>query len=742
MKKAAAVLTEIISEKPFADLLSERYLAYALSTITARSLPDVRDGLKPVHRRLLFAMHELKLRSNLPPKKCARVVGDVIGRLHPHGDVAVYEALVRLAQDFAVRYPLISGQGNFGNVDGDNPAAMRYTEAKLTEVAEALLEGLDENAVDFRATYDGDGFEPVVLPAAFPNLLANGASGIAVGMATSIPPHNINEICSALRHLINTPNATYDKLLSFMPGPDFPTGGIIVEPKESLREAYRTGRGSVRLRAKWEVEELRQGTYQIVVTEIPYQVAKSRLIEKLAELIQTRKIPMLDDVRDESAEEIRIVLVPKSRNIDANMLMESLFRASDLETRFSINLNVLDGTGVPRVMNIREMLQSFLDHRLEVLVRRSKYRLKQIEDRLELLEGYLIAYLNLDKVIRIIRQNDEPKPILIKTFKLTDNQAEAILNMRLRALRKLEEMEIKGEEKKLGAERSELKKLLADEKARFKKIDDEIASMKERFGKSEAAKRRSQFAEAPEISDIPEDIMVEKEPVTIVLSAKGWVRAMRGHGLDLASISFKEGDEASYAIEAQTTDKILLFSSQGRFYALAVSKLPGGRGFGEPVRLLVDLPQEADIVALQLYREDQKYLIASADGHGFVVKGADVLAETRKGKQILNVGEDEKAAACVPVAGTHVAVISSGRKLLVFPLEEVPEMAKGRGVILQKYKDAELADIKTFNLKEGLTCQNGGRTYTFDNAKDWLGTRAAVGKLPPSGFPKSGRFSD
>ncbi|NDE90727.1 MAG: DNA topoisomerase IV subunit A [Alphaproteobacteria bacterium] len=741
-KAPVLVAANDILEKPFKDLLGERYLAYALSTITSRSLPDVRDGLKPVHRRLMHAMNELGLEPNLPPKKCARVVGDVIGKFHPHGDVAVYEALVRLAQDFSVRYPLISGQGNFGNVDGDNAAAMRYTEAKLTDVAQALLSGLNENAVDFRATYDGDGSEPIVLPAAFPNLLANGASGIAVGMATSIPPHNISEICDALRYLITTPNAGFDKLVSLMPGPDFPTGGVIVEPAENIKEAYRTGRGSIRMRATWIVEEQARGTWQIIIKEIPYQVPKGRLIEKIAELITNKKVPLLDDVRDESSDDIRIVLVPKSKNVEPAVLMESLFRTCELETRFSVNMNVLDGNGIPRVMNLRELLQAFLDHRQQVLIRRSKYRLDKIEARLELLAGYLIAYLNLDKVIKIIRENDEPKPILIKTFKLTDNQADAILNMRLRSLRKLEEMEIKGEEKSLSAEKAGLKKLLADEKLRWQTIDGEIAGIKERFGKKAGDKRRTKFDKAPELPDVPIEAMIEREAITIILSAKGWVRAMRGHTIDISTLQYKEGDEQGLILQAETTDKILLFASNGRFYTLGGDKLPRGRGYGEPVRLMLDLPNDADILTMTIYNPEHKFLVASNEGRGFIVKAEDVLAQTKNGKQILNVEAPERAVAYTTVQGDTVAVIGTNRKLLLFPLNEVPEMARGKGVILQKYKDGELSDVATFTFKEGLNCTNNGRNYAFSDLKEWRGERAQAGRLPPQGFPRSNKFKD
>ncbi len=743
MKKSATATlppANAISERAFADLLSERYLAYSLSTITGRALPDVRDGLKPVHRRLMYAMSELKLAPNLPPKKSARVVGDVIGKFHPHGDTAVYEALVRLAQDFSVRYPLIEGQGNFGNIDGDSAAAMRYTEARLTDVARALLEGLEENAVDIRPTYDGSGTEPAVLPAGFPNLLANGASGIAVGMATSIPPHNISEICDALMHLISKPEATFDKLLSLMPGPDFPTGGVIVEPAEVIKEAYKTGRGSLRLRARWDTEDLKAGTYQIVVSEIPYQVQKSRLIEKIAELITERKLPMLDDVRDESAEDIRLVLVPKSRNVEAEVLMESLFRTTDLEVRFSVNLNVLDGKGIPRVMNLRELLQSFLDHRHEVLQRRSKHRLDQIEARLEILAGLLVAYLNLDKVIKIIRTEDEPKPVLMKTFKLSDVQAEAILNTRLRSLRKLEEMEIKAEEKELSAERAALKKLLADKNLRWETVQKEIAAMKERFGKKAGDSRRSTFASAPAVSEVPVDAMVEREPITILLSEKGWIRAMRGHGLDLSSAAFKEGDAQAHVLEAETTDKILFFASNGKFYTVPGDKLPRGRGHGEPLNLIADM-QGAETVHIGIYRPGEKFIVAADDGRGFIVKSDDVLAQTKSGKQVLNVDAPQKAAVCAVLKGDHVAVIGENHKMIIFPASEIPEMARGRGVILQKYKDGGLSDVTSLVLKAGLSYTNKGKQYTVEDVKQYVGSRAQAGILA-KGFPTSNRFRD
>lgn len=734
-----------IIDKKLSEALSERYLSYALSTIMSRSLPDLRDGLKPVHRRLLYAMRELRLDPGQPPKKSARVVGDVIGKFHPHGDSAVYEALVRLAQDFSQRYPLIEGQGNFGNIDGDNPAAMRYTEARLTEIAKLLLEGIDEDAVGFRATYDGSGQEPVVLPAAFPNLLANGASGIAVGMATSIPPHNVSELCDALRHLIKFPNSHVDKLVDLIPGPDFPTGGVLAENRDAIIEAYKTGRGSFRLRAKWEKEELRQGTWQIVVTEMPYQVQKSRLIEKMAELLAARKLPLLDDVRDESADDVRLVLVPKSRNVDPAVLMESLFRQTELEVRVPLNLNVLDRDSIPQVMDLRSVLRGWLDHRQDVLVRRSKYQLAQIEARLEVLEGYLIAYLNLDKVIKIIRHEDEPKPVLMKAFKLTDNQAEAILNMRLRALRRLEEMQIKAEQKDLSGKQSDLKKLLKSEDLRWQKIDDELAALKEKFGKkTKLGARRTEIADAPAPIEVPAESFVERENVTILCSAKGWIRAMRGHVAEDAAarsaVKYKEGDEERFALNAETTDKILLFAGNGRFYTIGGDKLPSARGFGEPVRLMVDLPNEAEIMGIAKYQEGQKFLVAAGDGRGFIVKAEDVLAQTKNGKQVLNVGEGVRAAAFAPVTGDHVAVIGTNRKLLIFPAAEVPEMARGRGVILQKYKDGELSDVKVFTLSNGLTWKSGDRERTETDLRAWVGSRAQAGRLPPNGFARSNKF--
>jgi topoisomerase IV subunit A len=724
------------------EALEERYLAYALSTIMHRALPDVRDGLKPVHRRLLYAMRQLKLDPEGGFKKCARVVGDVIGKYHPHGDRAVYDALVRLAQDFAVRYPLVDGQGNFGNVDGDNAAAMRYTEARLTPVAAALLEGIDEDAIDFRTTYDGEEEEPVVLPANFPNLLANGASGIAVGMATSIPPHNAGELCDAAFHLIKFPKATVDKLVELVPGPDLPTGGIIVEPRESIVQAYKTGRGSFRLRARWTKEDTGRGTYQIVVTEIPYQLQKARLIERIAELLQTKKLSLLADIRDESAEEVRLVLEPKSRTVDPMLLMESLFKATDLEVRLPLNMNVLSHGLVPNVLGLRQVLQEWLDHRQVVLVRRSKYRLAKIDHRLEVLEGFLIAYLNLDKVIKIIRENDEPKPKLIKAFKLTDVQAEAILNMRLRSLRKLEEMEIRREHETLTKERKELNALVRSKDKQWKRIGDEIKALKQQFGKStELGRRRSNFEEAPEAEIELAEVMIEKEPVTIVFSEKGWIRSIKGHQTEPQSLQFKEGDRLKCFLRAQTTDTLLLFATNGRFYAFSADKLPGGRGHGEPVRLMIDLEDSADAVELIVHEPGRKLLVAATSGHGFIVAEDDVVAMTRKGKQVLNVPAGEEAIACAPVDGDSIAAIGENRKLLLFPLKELPEMARGRGVRLQRYKDGGLADAKVFTKKEGLTwVDSSGRTWTIDELRDWWGARAQAGRLPPKGFPKANKF--
>ncbi len=731
-----------IREVALEEALSTRYLAYALSTITARSLPDVRDGLKPVHRRLLYAMRLLRLDPASGYKKCARVVGDVIGKFHPHGEQSVYDALVRLAQEFAARYPLVDGQGNFGNVDGDGAAAMRYTEARLTPAAEALLTDIDEDTVDFRPTYDGEEKEPLVLPAAFPNLLANGANGIAVGMACSVPPHNVGELCDAMLHLIKFPNAHASKLAELVPGPDFPTGGILVESRATIVEAYKTGRGSFRVRARWSVEKLSHGTWQIVVTEIPYQVQKSRLIERIAALITEKKVPLLGDVRDESAEDIRLVLEPKSRTVEPDVLMESLFRATELESRISLNLNVLDKGRLPRVMDLREALNAFLAHRHEVVERRSKFRLAKAEDRLEVLDGYLLVYLNVDEVIRIIRREDEPKPVLIRKFKLTDRQAEAILDLRLRRLRKLEEDAIRKEHAGLTAERKDLRALLKDEEARWAVVADEVRDTKVKFGpKTALGKRRTTIADAPAEIEVPTEALIEKEPITVICSAKGWIRAVKGHVADDGSATYKEGDESRFWFHAESTDKLTIFATNGRFYTLGADKLPRGRGHGEPVRLMLDMGEAVEIVTLGVYRPGEKLLVASSDGRGFVVDTDSTLAQTKNGRQVLNVSEGVSAVACVPAVGDTVAVVGENRKLILFPLEELPEMGRGRGVTLQKYKDGGLADVRVFTRKDGLTWKLGENTRTETELRDWMGKRAQAGRLPPKGFPKSGRFS-
>ena len=731
-----------VLDKPLADALSERYLAYALSTIMSRSLPDVRDGLKPVHRRLLFAMRELRLDPNSGFKKSARVVGDVIGKFHPHGDTAVYDALVRLAQDFAVRYPLIDGQGNFGNIDGDRAAAMRYTEARLTAVAEALLEGIDEDAVDFRSTYDDEGEEPVVLPANFPNLLANGASGIAVGMATSIPPHNVGELCRALVHLIKHPNAGFETLTDFIPGPDFPTGGILIEPAASVLEAYRTGRGGFRLRARYHEEKLKGGGYLIVVTELPYQVPKARLIEKMADLMHQRRLPQIADIRDESAEDVRLVLVPKSRNIDPAGLMESLFRITDLEVRISLNMNVLDGGRAPRVMNLREVLQAFLDHRLEVLVRRTRFRLRKIAERIETLSGYIIAYLNLDEVIAIIREEDAPKPVMMARWDMSDVQAEAILNMRLRALRRLQEIEIRKELAGLEGEQGTLAGLLEDEALQKKSIASDLAGIGKRFGGG-LGRRRTEIGAAPSAEIVPLAASIEAEPVTVLCSKMGWIRAMRGHLEADAEIRYKEGDAEGFRLHAQSTDRLIAFASDGRFYTIGVDRLPRGRGHGEPLRLMVALGNEDEAIALLVFDAGRKLLVASSDGRGFVVPESEVVAQTRNGRQVLNLAAGARARVCVPAHGTHIAALGENRRLLVFPLDQLPQMTRGRGVIIQRYKEGGLADAKVFALDQGLVWRSGARsrTLTEGELEDWIGKRAQAGRLPPPGSPRTSRFA-
>ena len=700
---------EKIKTVAMAEELSSRYLSYAMSTIVSRSLPDVRDGLKPVHRRLLFAMRQLHLDPKSGFKKCARVVGDVIGKYHPHGDSAVYQAMARLAQDFSVRYPLVDGQGNFGNIDGDGPAAMRYTEARLTEFAMALMEGLNDDAVDFRDTYDGEESEPVVMPAAVPNLLCNGSSGIAVGMATNIPPHNLSEVCDALLLLIEKPDVEIEPLVRKLRGPDFPTGGVIVDKFATISDAYKQGRGNFRIRAKWEKEDLGMGQYQIVITEIPYQVIKSKLIEKIAQLLIDKKIPLLADVRDESTHDVRIVLEPKNRNVDANMLMELLFKQTELESKFALNMNVLDSDGVPRVMSIKEVLGEYLHHRLHVLERRSNYRLQKINARLEILSGYLIAYLNLDEIIRIIREEDEPKAVMMKEFALTDNQAEAILNMKLRSLRKLEESEIHKEFDDLSAEKGELEALLADENLRWQKVAEEIKYIREKFGKKTAlGRRRTEFAEVADDIEISIEAMVEKEPITIILSQKGWIRCTKGHNDLNEEFKFKDDDALLMAIHAQTTDKIVLLDTSGKFFNISASEIPSGRGFGQPLRLMIDLGNSDNIVDMFVFDAKAKYLIASNIGRGFVVDENHIVAQTRNGRKIMNVAEGEKLAVCKKITGDMVAVIGDNRKLLIFKVEEVPTMARGRGVTLQKYKDGGLADIQIFNESEGFTYTRAG----------------------------------
>ncbi|MBR5599292.1 MAG: DNA topoisomerase IV subunit A [Alphaproteobacteria bacterium] len=739
-------MEDILEEERVYDVklkeeLSKRYLSYAMSTIVARSLPDVRDGLKPVHRRLMYAMRQLKLDPKSGFKKCARVVGDVIGKYHPHGDSAVYGAMVRLAQDFSVRYPLVDGQGNFGNVDGDGAAAMRYTEARLTDFAIALMEGLNENAVDFMDTYDGEEQEPIVMPAAVPNLLCNGTSGIAVGMATNIPPHNLSEVADALLYLIKNPECEIKDLVRFVKGPDFPTGGYIIADQKAIIDAYTFGKGYFRIRAKWEKEDLGHGQYQIVVTEIPYQVVKSKLIEKIAQLMEDKKLPLLSDVRDESAQDIRIVLEPKNRAVDAGVLMEHLFKQTELETRFAMNMNVLSSDGVPKVMSLKEVLREYLDHRHKVLVRKSQYRLQKILARLEILSGYLVAYLNLDEVIRIIREEEDSKACLIKTFGLTDNQAEAILNMKLRNLRKLEEEEIRAEFDELTEEKNGLEDLLASEELRLSRLSEEFNQMKEKFGKKTLlGRRRSQFADMPEDIDMPIEAMVEKEPITVILSQKGWIRSMKGYIPLTDEFKFKEDDSLLMVIHAYTTDKIILFDTAGKFFNINASEIPSGRGFGQPVRLMVDLGVQDNVVSMFVFEKGAKYIVSSDYGHGFVIDESHIIAQTRNGRKILNLSDGEVAAFCKKIEGDMVAVVGENRKLLIFKLEEIPSMARGRGVALQKYQGCRMCDIQTFKEEDGF-CYN--RTGGVANEKElltWLGHRAQVGRLVPFGFPKSNKF--
>lgn len=725
------------------EALGERYLSYALSTIMQRSLPDVRDGLKPVHRRLLYAMRELKLDPKSGYKKCARVVGDVIGKFHPHGEGAIYDAMVRLAQDFAVRLPLVDGQGNFGNIDGDTAAAMRYTEARLTAAAEALMTGLDENAVDFKTTYDGENEEPVVMPASFPNLLVNGATGIAVGMATSIPPHNLSEICEGLIALIRNPEIEIKALVKLIPGPDFPTGGLLVESCENILKAYMTGRGSFRLRAKWEVEKLEFGQYQIVVTEIPYLVQKSKLVEKIADLLADKKLPLLGDIREESTDTVRLIFEPKSRTVDPVIFMESLFRHTDLDVRIPLNMNVIDHKGIPGVKNIKQVLESFYQHRLEVLKRTTRFRLDKIDHRLTVLEGYLIAYLNLDEVIRLIREEDNPSSLMQERWGLSEVQAEAILNMRLRSLRKLEEIEIKREHEALSQEKESLTTLLDTSVLQQERIIQDLEKIKEQFNKKTALGRRyTQLAEPPEDVVVPIEAIVEREPVTLVCSQKGWVRALKGHGIAAQDIKYKDGDEEHFVLKAETTDKLLVFTTLGRFYTLSVDKLSGGRGHGDPLRLLLDFTSDEEVVDLLIHTpqgEDKKILVASLKGHGFITSRASLVAQTRGGKQVLNV-EGTKATLCREVAGDHIAVIGQNRKLLIYKTEEIPEMARGKGVILQRYKDGGLSDIKSFNLGDGLSWALGDKTRVETNLLPWIGKRGQGGKLPPTGFPRTNKF--
>src|SRR5450631_1908444 len=733
-----------IHEVMLRDALEERYLAYALSTIMHRALPDARDGLKPVHRRILYGMRLLRLDPGTPFKKSAKIVGDVLGSFHPHGDKSIYDALVRLAQDFSSSYPLVDGQGNFGNIDGDNPAAYRYTEARMTEVARLLLEGIDEDGVEFRPNYDGQSKEPVVLPGGFPNLLANGAQGIAVGMATSIPPHNAAELCEAALHLIEKPEAKSKSLLKWVKGPDFPTGGIVVDSKEAIAEAYMTGRGSFRVRAKWVQEEGARGTWLIVITEIPWLVQKSRLVEKIAELLNEKKLPLVGDVRDESAEDVRLVIEPKSRSVDPELMMESLFRLTELESRIPLNLNVLVKGRVPKVLGLAECLREWLDHLRDVLIRRTNFRKAQIEHRLEVLGGYLIAYLNIDKVIKIIRTEDEPKPVLMKTFNLTEIQAEAILNMRLRSLRKLEEFEIRTEDKNLRGELKGIKAILASASEQWIKVGEQVRKVRDMFGpKTPLGKRRTHFADAPE-HDLAaiEGAFVEREPCTIVVSDKGWVRTLKGHVEDLSGLVFKTDDKLDQAFFAETTSKLLLFATNGKFYSLEVSKLPGGRGHGEPIRMFIDLDQDATVVSMFVNRGERKFLIASSEGQGFIVKEEDCVGNTRKGKQVLNVTMPVEACAITTVGGDQVAVIGSNHKMVIFPLDQVPEMARGRGVRLQKYTSASLSDVTTFEAKSGLSWKDSAgreQSMSWKDLADWRGNRADAGRLA-SGLPKSNKF--
>ena len=735
--------TDHIVSVDFEKAISERYLAYALSTIMSRSLPDVRDGLKPVHRRLIYAMQQLRLNPQSGFKKCARVVGDVMGKFHPHGDSAIYGALVRLAQDFSVRYPLIDGQGNFGNIDGDSAAAMRYTEARLTPLAMELMDGLDENAVDFRSTYDGESEEPMVFPSSFPNLLANGSTGIAVGMATSVPPHNLDELCNGLLLLLNNPNATVAEVVEHIPGPDFPTGGILVEDPSAILKAYETGRGSFRLRARFETEDLKNGQYRIIITEIPYTVEKSKLIEKIATLLSDKKLPLLDDIQDESTDDVRVALVPKNRNVDPIVLMESLFRTTDLDIRIPLNLNVLDANTVPRVMNIKEVLVCFLDHRLVVLERRTQHRLAQILARLEILKGLLIVYLNLDEIIHIIREEDDPKAVMIARFDLTETQAEAILNMRLRALRKIQEIEIRKEFDELTNEQGQLEALLADPKKKRALISKELKDLQKRFGKHTViGKRRTDLSSAPDVIIVPSEDVIEKEDVTVVLSLKNWIRTIKGH--NASDLKYKDGDEERYVLNASTTDKLMLLATNGRFFTIGVDKINRTRGHGDPIRMSIELENTDDILYAFIVTPgtEQRFVLVSTSARGFIIKADDILAQTKGGKQVLTLDDKEKPFACMPITGDHVAILGENRKLLFFPVADLPEMVRGKGVSFQKYKDGSVSDIKIITLADGLQWTRAGKEYHQKDLRPWLGKRAAAGRLAPIGFPRTNKFTD
>ncbi|MEQ9116427.1 MAG: DNA topoisomerase IV subunit A [Rickettsiales bacterium] len=736
-------MTENIEIVEFPDALGERYLNYALSTIMSRSLPDLRDGLKPVHRRILYSMYLLKLDHKAGYKKCARVVGDVMGKFHPHGDVAIYDALVRYAQDFTVRYPLVDGQGNFGSIDGDSAAAMRYTESRLTEIAQELLNDLNKNTVEFKSNYDDQDQEPTVLPSSFPNILANGSEGIAVGMATSIPPHNLHELCDAMKHIIDNPECEVKDILKFVSGPDFPTGGELIESKASIHNSYLTGKGSFKVRATWKKEELDRGMYQIVVTEVPYQVQKSKLIEKIAELFKSKKIPLLGDIRDESTDDMRIVFEPKSRSVDPEILMESMFKLTDLESRVSLNLNVLDKNSIPKVMNIKEVLRQFLEFREEVVTKRAKFQLEKVEKRLEILEGFLIVYLNLDEVIRIIRFEDDAKAKLQETFKLTEMQVESILNMRLKSLKKLEEMEIKNEHKNLTQERTRLKALLKDKGLRWNVITEEIDRLQEKYGKKTSlGKRRTRINTNFDHSktNISQEVFIEKEPITIICSEMGWIRAVKSHNYDTSNIKYKDGDKEGFFVKGYTTDKLIIATSHGKFFTIGCDKIPRVKGHGDSLKVIFDT-DNAKLVELFIYKEGQELLLASHNGKGFIVESKEVMAQTKNGKQIMNVDKNDSMKFIRVINGENVAAIGNNRKLLVFDLADIPKMKRGRGVTLQKYKDAKLSDIKTFKSEEGLSWQLGDRTRNEMELLTWLGKRANVGKMPPTGFPKNNKFN-